>query len=1018
MLSWVLQRSKVFLVLFILFIIIGVYTFLSLPQREIPEITLNIGTITTVYPGATVDDVERDITNPIEESVMNVEGIEEIVSSSSAGFSSIVLTLEDGANQTQILSDVRQAVSVIATQFPESVNEPKVSNVSGSTPIVSYHIISDDRTNLNGLYEEMMRWQKEVESLRGVDRVVIKGIAENEVVISLDSTLLAEARLTLPEVIEAIEDEFSPSPLGTVETDGQILQLKVDHYRNRTNLESVLVARDEDNNSVYLSDVGTVKIEPKETTDLIAFEDAASISFTAFVQPGEDIPTVDKRVDETVSELAKGLPENAELVSYYSQASVVTEIFEGLFLSLAIAVVVVIFTATLGLTFSGAVAVALAVPISMLMGLIPLPFTGVDLNQISVIGAIIALGILVDDSIVVNDNIQRHYKMGKSALTGAITGVKEVWVSIVTSSLAIVFTFLPLVFLSGANGAFIRALPMVLITTILASTLVALFFVPMLRYLMQQKAKRKMSDAPGLLGKPLNLASDFYANRVLAKTSRRPFLVSFVGLLMTTAILGLVVFTPFEFFPAADREEVTIDVELPIGTPLEETYELMQEMADFIKSDDGVVETSVFSGTGLPNLFNSSLDVSGAFTGQIVVRVDRENQTAQGFINDWTKPLREEFPMATIFLETIEQGPPTGAPVTVTVAGPNIDSLVEWKEELQLEMKAIGAELVLDNMGPAEPAIVYVPDREKLEQYGVTVNQISEQIRIVTGGIPFRTFDDGVMKYNSTLFIDRVEKGQEVNLNEIDIVAQENGVPTLVPLSELVTKERTEQFQRIGHIDGERAIVLRAYPGETEGFKGKVAELVETHRQNLQGNEYSIWLGGENQAQDDFFAEIIILFIIVIFLVYLLLAFQFNSLTMPFLVLVAVYLAIVGAILGLFVTQTPISFLAVMGMVSLTGIVVRNSVVLLDFIEQGRKSGMSIREAVIESGRARLRPILLTAVTSVVALLPIAISGDILFTPLAVTIISGILFSTLLTLVLLPMLYIVFTRFQNKERTE
>ncbi|WP_059282714.1 efflux RND transporter permease subunit [Bacillus coahuilensis] len=267
------------------------------------------------------------------------------------------------------------------------------------------------------------------------------------------------------------------------------------------------------------------------------------------------------------------------------------------------------------------------------------------------------------------------------------------------------------------------------------------------------------------------------------------------------------------------------------------------------------------------------------------------------------------------------------------------------------------------------------------------------------------------------LFIDRLQPEDSLKLSDIEIFAPApTGPPSVLTLDELLEENKTEELQRIPHLQGERSIVLRAFPGEVENFKEKVTTIVEDERSNLDDENYQISMGGENQAQNDFFAEIIVLFTIVIFLIYLLIAFQFNSLSLPFLVLVAVYLAIAGAIFGLFVTQTPISFLAVMGMVSLTGIVVRNSVVLIEFMEQGINKGMSLLEAVMESGRARIRPILLTALTSIVALIPIAVSGDALFTPLAVTIIAGILFSTILTLVIVPGLYFVFYRFRKNKR--
>jgi multidrug efflux pump len=1018
MIQAILKRSKIILIFVLLFAIIGIFTFFQLPQREIPETDVNIGTVSTVYPGATVETVEQSVTNPIEHSLESIDGIKKLSSSSASGFSTIIVEVEDGKDKKEVFSDVRQAVSDASATFPEEAFDPEINESTVKMPVVSYHLTSDSRENLQDLQEEMNRWKEEIEELPGVSSTAVKGLDEEQVLIELNLHELKEAGINALNIMTAINEEYYPTPLGKETIDNEVVQLSVEHYTTIDQMKEVFVGKNPAGETILLGDIAEVKISPKEAEDIITFEGDPSVSFTAFVSQGEDIPSVNKRVSEKMEELAENLPEDVTLVPYYSQANLVTDIFKGLFISLAISVLAVIVTTAVGLTGSGVFVVALAIPISILTGLIPLPYAGVDLNQISVIGAIIALGILVDDSIVMNDNIQRRYKLGDNALTGAVNGVKEIWVSIVTSSLAIVFTFLPLVFLSGGNGAFIRALPTVLITTILASTLAALIFVPVLRYMLYSRSRKKISNSPGFLGKLLDKLADFYADGILKRFSKKPILTSALGMVFTTAIFGLIAFTPFEFFPAADREEVTIDVTLPIGTTIEDTSDTLAEMEDRLNTDKGVHETSVFAGTGLPNLFNSSLQNAGENTGQIVVRVDKENQTAQGLIDDWTEKLRSEFPQALLFMETIQQGPPAGAPVTVTVSGPEMEKLLQLRESIKNEIGELDTNLVVDNIGELAPTLEYIPDRKLMEKYGITINQISQQIRLATEGIPLKAFDNGVTKRDMNLVLDGNE--EEVDLSALEVPAGGQkpaaaGPPALVSLEDLVTAEQKEEIQQIPHVDGVRAITIRAFPENEDGYKEKVQEIVNDTKERLDP-KYAVTLGGENEAQSSFFSEITILFTIVLFLVYLLIALQFNSLSMPFLVLVAVYLAIAGAILGLFVTQTPISFLAVMGMVSLTGIVVRNSIVLIEFIEQGLRNGMDLKEAVVEAGRARLRPIVLTALTSIVALIPVAVSGDTLFTPLAVTIISGIAFSVILTLMIVPMLYLVFDRFRHKKR--
>lgn len=1017
----ILTYRKIISVLILLAVLIGISTFIKLPQRDIPEIDVNIATISTVYPGATPAEVERHITNILEKKLTTINGIEEVISTSASGFSSIVIEIEENENKDEVLAHIRQATSAVTSDLPAEALEPEISEAEMKSPIVSYFITSDNREALFKLQQTIEQWKEEVEAIPNVAGIVTKGLSDEEIIVQLQSKKLAENNLTPAIISQAIEEEFHPLPLGKQRKDDKVHQLSIDNYSNAEEMTEISIGKSQDGKPLYLKDVGTVEIRPKEMKDLITFQGKPAISFTPFVKNGADIPTVDQAVREQIESLGKTLPSNVKLEPYYSQANIVNETFAGLFQSLLISIIAVIITTTLGLTLSGAMIVVVAIPISLITGLIPLPFANVDLNQISVIGAIIALGILVDDSIVVNDNIQRRYRLGDDALTGAIKGTKEVWVSIVTSTLAIVFAFLPLVFLTGANGNFIRALPTVLITTIIASTIVALIFVPIMRYSLYKRSKQRISDHPGLLGKQLNQIANFYADKVLAKSVKRPRLFATLGLLFTTILLGLIMFIPFEFFPDADRKEVTIDVTLPIGTPLEATLKTLEEIESKLQEDQHVDETSVFAGTGLPNLFGSALTNSGEHTGQIVARIDKEKESANDFIDRNTAILRKAFPDAEIFLHTIQQGPPTGAPITVTITGPNLDRLLQIKDDLTKGIEDIGTEIVVDDIGSKEPTMKYVPDREKLVEYDISMKQISEQIAMRTQGLPLNSLDDGISSREVKLFIDEVKKDQEIDLSKITLSTgntQKVKLPPIVRLDELIKVEQAEQLQRIPHLDGERSVTLRAYPGNVENFQKKVINFVDNYRGNLVNDDFSIQIGGVNKAQHDFFTEITILFMIVIFLVYLVIAFQFNSLSLPFLVLVAVYLAIAGAIVGLFITQTPISFLAVMGMVSLTGIVVRNAIVLIDFIEQALKKGMSLHDAVIESGRARIRPILLTALTTIVALISIAVSGDALFTPLAITIISGILFSTILTLMIVPTLYIIFWNIRHKPLNE
>ncbi|WP_341962425.1 efflux RND transporter permease subunit [Planococcus maritimus] len=1027
--QYILERSKLFIFLILILMLVGVYTFLTLPQREIPETPPGLVLISTILPGAEPEEVETSITNPIERQLQSIDGIASMNSISANSTSIITLEIEDGIEPDGLINSIQQQAQRAAGSFPDQAQDVSVEKLDLTFPLVSYMFYGDEE-ELAQLEEPLAKLSDEVEAVSGVAGTQVKGLNGEQVVIELDGDALAENQLQPFEVLQSLQQANQPLSLGTHSDGEQQFVLTVQQSQGIEKLRKLQVGQ----TAVPLADVASVELTEVQADDIVTFEGESSVSYTVFLQTGQDVPSVDDRVSEVIDGFNEDLPAGISAERYVSQAENVNEIFSTLYISLLIAVLAVLIVTTAGLTLYGAFAVALTVLASVLIGLIPIPSLGVDLNQISVIGLIIAIGILVDDSIVVNDNIQRRYKLGDNALTGAINGVKEVYPSIVSSSLAIVVTFSPLLLLSGGNGAFIKALPSVLITTILASTVLSITLVPMMQYLRTKRKKRKISDTPGFLGKPLEKLAQVYSEKVLKGVLKHPWLTGVGGLVIATALLSLALFTPFEFFPEADREEVTMNVRLAEGTTIEETDAFIQEVTQEVASEDeDVNETAVFTGEGLPNLFAASMDNTGANTGQVAFRIDREATSASAFIDKWQPELRERYPDAEIFLDTIVQGPPVGAPVTVTATGEDINELAALRDSLEEEMLANGASVVTDNLGAAVPAIEYVPEQETLEGNGIALSTVTNQLQLLTQGVPLYTLYEGQTPYQVILKQAGITEGETIDLSAFSLpassaasdeeaqdgeagplAAAQPGPPELIALDELLTAQETTTLAQVPHQSGDRAITLRAF-GEADDFEAQMLEIVDNARADLPAG-YELSTGGENSDQEAFFAEIGILFLVVLLLVYLVIAFQFKSFGLPFLVLIAVYLGISGAILGLFLTQTPLSFLGVMGIVSLTGIVVRNAVVLIDFVEVRRLTGdFDIKEAIIESGYARIKPIVLTSLTSIVALLPVALSGDPLFEPLAVTIIAGLMFSGIFTLVMIPALYYLFNRKDKKQ---
>lgn len=695
-------------------------------------------------------------------------------------------------------------------------------------------------------------------------------------------------------------------------------------------------------------------------------------------------------------------------------------LFRDLVIAFGLAVISVLFVCSLGLNLSTAFSVAIAIPVSLSIGAIILPFIQVDLNQISLIAFIISLGVLVDDAIVVNENIDRHLQKGKTPFKAAVDGTKQVSVSVITSTLTVVFTFLPLVLLPGAAGAFIRPLPTVLISTIIASTIVALGLIPMYRVIREtsriksgnigtNKSERKPA---GLLGDFIEKLANWYGEVILKRVVRRPLLFTISGFLLGTIAYALIPFIPLEFFPDTNREEVFIEAILPEGVVISETDEEMKKVATWLQDQVEVRTVTTYVGANIPRLFGmTGSSQIGPNKANFLVFIDKDKTTTKEMVDLWNERLPKEFPEMMVTLSVIESGPPVGAPIAIQISGESLETLIELTNQVKSVLSSVeGVASISDDVGSQLPTLDIVPNRTAMDQWGITSREISESLRLLGDGIPL-----GQIEQQEQLLDMRMTYFQEgtKSLDQLENIYLPTREGEAISLATFVDVDSTFSIQTIPHRNNVRTITVRAYPGERTTDEILADSRKELDEIFVSETGYSLVIGGENSARSDVFIDIGKIFIIVLFLVLIVLAIQFYSLVIPFLILSTVYLAISGALFGLFITQTGLGFMSMMGAVSLAGIVVRNGIMLIEFFEQSRKLGMELVDAVIHVGKVRFRPIILTSVTSIAGLMPITLGNNPLFKPLGIAIVSGLFFSTILTLIIVPALYMLYAKRQK-----
>ncbi|WP_411346545.1 efflux RND transporter permease subunit [Paenibacillus sp. WLX1005] len=1019
MIKYFVQKRKITILFFVMLIIFGVAQVSQLPKQLMPDVIVKTATVTTTYAGATPELMEQTVTEVLEQKIKEVTDLKTISSTSSNGVSLITVQAEDDADATDTWNELRRKVEDAQAQLPQDADAPVVNDNLTQSFVKSYAIYAKNKDDLYALNNLMTTWQSQLRSVPGITQVSIAGIPDQQVRISVNMSKLQQYGISWETVQQAIQGENNRVPTGNLTYDDRTYQITVDKSTDYNQLQNIVVSQNDNSIPVYLKDVATIELGKATETQLSYYNGSPAISLDISSQTGSDVPTMEDRLNTKMASLEKTLPGNVKMEPLFAQNDEVDRIFKDLIKEMIIAIIAVILICTLGMNWLTAGFVALAIPVSIALGLIFLPGLGITLNQITIVGLIIVLGILVDDAVVVNDNIERRLStLGESPTDAAINGTKEVSVSIITATLATISAFVPLMLLQGDMGAFIRPIPTVISLCMLASMIMSLTIIPIFRQWYEERqlerGKRRLDRPAGILGRQIQAISNSYAHKLMPRVLKKPLLIALIGLIVSTGIYGLAAATPVELFPTSEDPRITISVSLPSGTSLQETNKVMQSMATWVGKQEGIEKTAYAAGGGAPLLFSGIGGGSGGGTntGQILI-TGKTGMDVEKVTEQWSDQLKQLYPGIEISVKGAALGVSVGKPVSIRIAGDDLDELRSLTNQIkQIISETSGTFGITDTMGNDNYALDFVVNKQAMDRYKVSYNDLTQTLLMMGSGINVGDFDNGQDLVDIKLYMNDAESSSPNKL--LQQVNVTNSAGTQVPLSQIVQMKPGFTIQQIDRYDLQRVNTIEAdVNGRTATeVMGDITPKLE----QMNFPEGYTWeVGGETSDQADTFGDLGQLFIVAVFIIFILIVIQFYSLSIPFIIMTTVYLAAAGAVLGLFITQTPIGFMAIMGIIALAGIVVRNGIVLIEFIEDARREGMELKEAVIQAASARFRPILLTSLTAIVGMIPIATIGELLFRPLGVVIIFGLIFSTILTLFVVPSLYMVVAQWKEKR---
>jgi len=983
---------------------LGVFSMTQLRQELIPSIELPQTTVVTVSPGSSPEVVDEQISQPLSTAISSLEHVEQVVATSSSGMSMVSIAYAYGTDADEFRSSVQDAIDSLTT-LPEGAEPALAVGSTGDLPIVFLTASSTTATASelsNALADSIV---PRLEGIEGVRAVAVSGGETERVVITPDAAALAAQGLTAQEIGSALEANGMTLPLGSIDADGSLAPVQggtaVDSLDDLRALP--LASATQPGAVVTLGDVAEVALVPEEQTSITRMngEEALSLSVTA-VQDG-DVVAISHGVQDAVAELADEYGD-IELTTVFDQAPFIEESIEHLaiegLLGLAFAIVVIL---VFLLSVRSTLVTAISIPLSVLVTFIGLNLGGHSLNMLTLGALTIAIGRVVDDSIVVIENIKRHLAYGEEKVQAILTAVREVAGAITSSTLTTVAVFLPIALVGGMVGELFAPFALTVTIAMLSSLVVALTIVPVLSYWFLGAPKESADpDAVRAAAEEKERKSVLqrgYAP-ILRGTQKHPVITLVASALLLVITVSLVPLLKVDFLGSTGQNMVMVTQEFPPGTALEDVSDGARDVEDALGEVDGVADVMLMAGSG--GQFSSLLGGAGG-TATFIVNTDSDaDQVAlQAAIRDRLAQIDDA---GEIGLADQAAMAGFGGTVDIVVNAPDQAALADAADQvLQAVADAPHAAAVTSDSAPEQPIVQVSVDRAAALEHGFTELQV---LGFVAGILSPQSAGQVMLDREVySIYVDAAPVPETVaDLEELTLPTPAG----LVPLTEIASVDRVTVPTSIAREDGELVTTISITP--EEGELGAVTTAAQDRLDGLDlPDSATATIGGLAEQQTESFQQLGLAMVIAIAIVFMLLVATFRSLLQPLILLVSIPFAATGALLLLLATGTPLGISALIGMLMLIGIVVTNAIVLIDLVNQYRRRGQSVRDAVYNGARQRLRPILMTALATIFALLPMAFgvtgSSGFISQDLAIVVIGGLVSSTALTLVLVPVLY-------------
>ncbi|TFB19276.1 efflux RND transporter permease subunit [Filobacillus milosensis] len=989
---------------------LGFVSFRNLSVDLYPEIDLPIAVVATNYEGAAPQEVEELVTKPIESSVATIEGVETIQAQSQPGNSLVILMFSTDTDLDSALLNVRESVDRVKGFLPDSAGEPNVLRFDPQQmPVMWVGLTGSDKATLQSLAENEI--QPLFERQKGIGSVQIEGGVSEEVRVELNQQSLSQYGLSSQQVLNAIRSANQSVSAGVISRGTQELQIRiVGEYDSLEDIRETAIQTPQ-GEFLQLSDVAKVERGLTEQNSKSLVNGSEAVVMNVLKKTDGNTVAVSDEIQDAMDDAREKLPEGVKLDIVFDTADFIRmsidSVVQNLLLGAAFAILILLlflksFRATLVISFS--------IPIAVITTFTLMYFTGETVNILTMGGLALGIGMMVDSAIVILEHIVTYRESGYSMKEAAKLGASEIAPAVIASTTTTLVVFLPIVFVDGIASEIFTPLALTVAFSLIASLAASLTLIPML----SSKMLKKLSSGQG---------RRYWFDRFLDRLAggyqgmlRRALKFRKTSVIITTVVIAasliLVPRLGLAFIPEADQGQIQIDVQTPSGTNLEETSDVVDQVNEIMEKDEELVESSFVTVGGGGQMAMGQQSNNASYMIQLVPKDERDLSTEE-VMQKWDEQI-QQIAGADISVGVLGAGISSGDPIQIQLSGPDHDVLTELAEQVVTVIEDIeGVHNPGTSADEGRPEMQIQVDREAAQEYGMTYQQVMRQVSSQLNGQVASQFRSEGEELSVRVMTPKEERD---TIEEVEDLKITTPAGEQIRLSTIASLEQVQGPTSLTRQNQQRRVNVTS--GLVGSDLGSVTSEIDERLSGMTFPDgYSYSIGGQAEDMQNAFEDLALALVFSIFLVYAVMAVQFENFLHPFIIMFSLPTMIIGVILGLFVTGLPLSIPAFIGVIMLAGIVVNNAIVLVDYINILRRKGVERFEAILEAGANRLRPILMTSLTTILGMIPLSIGlgqGGEAQQPLAVVIIFGLLFSMLITLVLIPVVYTLFDDLSRK----